>query len=64
MNMSPDDIDRDAPVIARLERIISAPLDTVWALYTDIPRWPEWQKDIAAACLDGSFVPDTSFLDG
>lgn len=26
--------------------IIHAPIDIVWALLTDIERWPEWNKDI------------------
>ena len=59
--MNPDDIDHDAPVIAHLERIISAPVNRVWALHTDIARWPKWQKDISATCLGGLFVPDASF---
>ena len=59
--MNPDDIDRDAPVIAHLERVVSAPVEKVWALHTDVAGWPSWQKDIAAARLDGSFLPDASF---
>jgi uncharacterized protein YndB with AHSA1/START domain len=58
---TPIDIDRDAPVIARHEIDIEAPLDSVWRLHTDISNWPAWQTDITAARLDGPFEPGNSF---
>ena len=57
----PTDIDRDAPVIARHEIDINAPLETVWQLQTDVNGWPAWQTDITAARLDGPFEPGNSF---
>jgi uncharacterized membrane protein len=58
---TPTDIDRDAPVIARHEIDINAPLETVWRLHTDVNGWPAWQTDITAARLDGPFQPGSSF---
>jgi hypothetical protein len=54
-------IDGDAPVIARHEIDINAPLETVWRLQTDVNDWPAWQTDITAAHLDGPFEPGNSF---
>jgi hypothetical protein len=58
---TPTDIDRAAPVVARHEIDIKAPLDTVWRLHTEISNWPAWQTDITAARLDGPFEPGNSF---
>ena len=58
---TPTDIDRDAPVIARHEIDIHAPLETVWRLQTNVNGWPAWQTDITAARLDGPFEPGNSF---
>jgi len=58
---TPADIDRDAPVIARHEIDINAPLETVWRLQTNVNNWPAWQTDITAARLDGPFQPGSSF---
>ena len=54
-------IDGDAPVIARHEIHINAPLETVWRLQTNVNNWPAWQTDITAALLDGPFEPGASF---
>ena len=58
---TPAGIDRDAPVIARHEIDIGAPLETVWQLQTNVNNWPAWQTDITAARLDGPFEPGSSF---
>ncbi|MFJ1704962.1 SRPBCC family protein [Kitasatospora sp. NPDC088346] len=39
-------IDETAPAVVRLSTRIEAPLDTVWALHTDIEAWPTWNADI------------------
>jgi hypothetical protein len=57
----PAGIDSNAPVIARHETDIHAPLDTVWRLQTNVNGWPAWQADITAARLDGPFEPGNSF---
>jgi uncharacterized membrane protein len=47
------DIDRNAPVITRDEIVIKAPLGTVWNLFTNINAWPQWNKEIESASLQG-----------
>ncbi len=59
--MTPGEIDRNAPVVVKLERTIAAPPERLWALHTDVPRWTEWQRDITSAGLDGEFAVGTSF---
>jgi uncharacterized membrane protein len=49
----PTGVDGDAPVRARHETDINAPLDAVWQLHADVNAWPAWQTDITAAHIDG-----------
>jgi len=58
---APTGIDGDAPVLARHEIAIQAPLDTIWQLHIAVNEWPTWQPDITEAHLDGDFVPGASF---
>lgn len=55
------DIDRNAPAITQDEIFIAAPLGTVWDLFTDVPRWPEWHSDISSASLEGPLTAGTVF---
>jgi len=55
------DIDHRAPLKARKEIVINAPIETVWALLTDIERWPEWQPDISFAKLEDRLKVGTVF---
>jgi Polyketide cyclase / dehydrase and lipid transport len=57
----PAGIDGNAPVRARHETDINAPLDTVWRLHTDVNAWPAWQTEITSAHINGAFQPGTSF---
>lgn len=43
------EINAKAPVVARCDVVIDAPLQRVWQLLTDISSWPDWQPDITAA---------------
>lgn len=54
-------IDETAPVIVRLSIAIDAPLETVWAVHTDIDAWADWNADVEQAELDGPLVPGNSF---
>jgi uncharacterized membrane protein len=54
-------IDPNAPLTARKEIFITAPLETVWSLQSDIERWPTWQSDVSSAKLDGSLAVGTIF---
>ena len=54
-------IDTKAPLYARKEIFIEAPLEKVWDIQTDIERWPEWQSDIASTTLQGELTSGTTF---
>ncbi|WP_158236037.1 SRPBCC family protein [Hydrogenovibrio sp. SC-1] len=41
---------------------ISAPLETVWKIQTDINSWPSWQPEISKAKLMGPLEPDSTFV--
>lgn len=61
MPSAPTDVDRSAPVLAHHEIDIGAPLERVWGLHTDVAAWPEWQKEITEARIEGAFESGTSF---
>ena len=54
-------IDTSAPVIARHEIAIEAPLDVVWDLHVDVPGWPRWNPDISGVSLEEPFAPGATF---
>lgn len=54
-------IDANAPLIAREEILIHAPLNKVWALQTDIDHWSDWQPEISIARLEGPLAVGTVF---
>lgn len=54
-------LDPNAPVSHSASIDISAPVEKVWALMSDIARWPEWNKDITSAQLNGALQPGTTF---
>jgi polyketide cyclase/dehydrase/lipid transport protein len=54
-------IDTTAPVIARHEIEIHAPLEVVWRLHVNVPAWPTWNPDITDVTLEQSFAPGASF---
>lgn len=58
---TPTTIDAGAPVRARHEVDIDAPLEVVWGLHADVNNWTAWQTEITAAKLDGEFAPGSSF---
>ncbi len=55
------DIDTNAPVFARKEIIIHAPVEKVWQIQTDIENWNKWQTDITSTKLDGDLKAGTTF---
>jgi len=55
------DIDENAPVIAREEVFIGAPLDSIWSLHADISSWSEWQPDIDSSTIEGPLAVGTVF---
>jgi uncharacterized protein YndB with AHSA1/START domain len=54
-------IDTNAPVFARKEIIIHAPIEKVWQIQTDIENWNKWQPDITSAKLEGTLAAGTVF---
>jgi uncharacterized protein YndB with AHSA1/START domain len=38
----------------------SASPEAVWRLWADVPRWPEWNADLARAELEGEFSPGST----
>jgi hypothetical protein len=57
----PTQIDGDAPVLARHEILVQAPIDVLWELHIGVNDWPAWQKDITTANLAGPFEPGAFF---
>lgn len=43
----------------RHTEITDAPASAVWALWEDVPRWPEWDEGLDAIRLDGPFAVGT-----
>lgn len=54
-------IDKNAPMTARQEIIINAPVQKVWAVQTDLANWPRWQPDISTIALDGPLAAGMIF---
>jgi hypothetical protein len=55
------EINRHAPIVARHEITINAPLQTVWQLQSGIAGWPNWNPDIRRAELTGPLAAGTVF---
>lgn len=55
------DINTNAPVFARKEIIINAPIEKVWQIQSNLEAWPEWQPDITSIQLDGGFKVGATF---
>jgi uncharacterized membrane protein len=54
-------IDTKAPLFARKELFIDAPVEKVWSIQADIESWPEWQSDITSAKLEAELAAGTIF---
>lgn len=54
-------IDKHAPLIAKKEIIINAPINHVWGIQSDIHNWPKWQQDISFANLEGELKKGATF---
>ncbi|MEZ4770008.1 MAG: SRPBCC family protein [Caldilineales bacterium] len=55
------DIDHNAPLNARKDILILAPLEEVWSAITTIDQWFVWQSDVTSSRLDGELAPGTTF---
>jgi|WetSurMetagenome_2_1015567.scaffolds.fasta_scaffold00229_9 uncharacterized membrane protein len=54
-------INRKAPVKSNGTIEISAPVDTVWRILTEIEDWPQWQKNVTESKPDGRIGEGASF---
>ena len=54
-------IDFSAPLHAKRDMLISAPLEDVWSAITGIDQWLEWQPDITSSKLDGELAAGAVF---
>ncbi len=41
--------------------LIHAPLPRIWGLVTDVDRWPQWNRAVQSARLDGPVAPGSVF---
>jgi uncharacterized protein YndB with AHSA1/START domain len=55
------DINSEAPVITRDEIVISAPIETIWEIQTDVADWPSWQPDVDGAVAEGPLAVGSVF---
>lgn len=55
------DINGDTPVTTRDEIVISAPIQTIWDIQTDVAGWPSWQPDVDGADADGPLAEGSVF---
>lgn len=57
----PTGIDLGAPLIARHQIVVDAPLDVVWGLHIDVANWPTWNPDITDVTVERPIAPGASF---
>ena len=55
------EIDVNAPLSARKEIIIEAPVAEVWKTQTDIEGWQKWQPDVTSANLESTISEGKGF---
>jgi len=51
----------NAPAFAREEATISATVQEVWAVLSDLEKWPEWNGSVSAMEVFGPLLPNTEF---
>jgi hypothetical protein len=57
----PTDIDRGAPAVVRIERMMVAAPECLWQLQIGVADWPSWQRDIETATIEGPFAVGNPF---
>ena len=55
------EINSSAPVISKKTITIFAPAGVVWEVLTRINNWPDWQKNVKEAILEGPLKEGTAF---
>lgn len=54
-------IDPKAPLTAKKEAVINAPVEQVWEIQSNINNWPQWQNEITFARLEGALAEGAVF---
>lgn len=54
-------INENAPARTKNQIEISAPIEIVWKILTNIDDWPKWQKSVSEAVMMGSVEEGTKF---
>ena len=54
-------IDREAPVQARAELLIDAPLQQAWSILTNISEWSRWNPGVNRVVVNGPVEAGTEF---
>lgn len=54
-------IDSEAPVSVRSSIEIRAPVERVWSILTDFPRWTDWNSAVTAIESSGPVAVGTTF---
>jgi uncharacterized protein YndB with AHSA1/START domain len=55
------EVNRNAKVYALEEITIDTPAEKVYSVLTDINSWPEWQRNVKSAKLDGEVAEGKEF---
>lgn len=55
------EIDREAPVQARAELLIDAPLGQAWSILTNISEWSRWNPGVNRVVVSGALEAGTEF---
>jgi hypothetical protein len=54
-------INSEAPALTRQSVEVAASPEAIWAVLTDISRWPEWNSDVTSTSIDGPIGAGTTF---
>jgi len=55
------DIDTKAPLKAKMDILINAPINHVWVIQSDIKNWSKWQKEVSYTNIQGELAKGTVF---
>jgi hypothetical protein len=54
-------VNEQAPVVGSSAVDIAEPPELVWAVLTDLERWPSWNPDVKAVSIDGPVAEGSQF---
>lgn len=55
------EVNARAPVVARRETDVAAPVAVIWALLSRLEEWPSWNPDVRTVSVRGPVAPGTAF---